>query len=145
LRQPFYFCENLRMGETGYILYIDDDEDDYSLFNEALLKAGSTYHIRFVNSGTKALEFLSGALPGNQLPVLIILDINMPGMDGKDTLIAIQQLLGGNNIPTLFLSTHPMTIDVDFAQAKGVTVMAKPTTISKYEDIVKTILNTMVG
>jgi two-component system, response regulator len=128
-----------------YILYIDDDEDDYSLFNEALTEAGSAYRVTFVNSGSKAIEFLNRVYPLKELPVLIILDINMPGMDGRQTLIGIQELLGGNHIPTVFLSTQPMTMDLHFAQSKGVTVLAKPTTIRHYDDIAKTILDTMVG
>jgi two-component system, response regulator len=128
-----------------YILYIDDDEDDYSLFNEALLKAGSSYEVRFLNSGRKAIDYLKSVFPADHLPVLIILDINMPGMDGRETLLEIQELLGGNYIPTLFLSTQPMSVDVLFAQAKGVTVLAKPVTVRHYDEIAKTILNTMVG
>ena len=133
------------MESQKYILCVDDDEDDCLLLGEAIRRENQSYGIHFINSGERALRFLREALENNhQLPALITLDVNMPKMDGKGTLVQIQNLLGAIYIPVLFLTTSPQDVDVFLAEARGVSILAKPRSMNGYYDLAKTIFGSML-
>ena len=90
-----------------YFLCIDDDEDDCSLLNEALQKFDTNVKLHFAKSGDDAVLILRDNLRNHNLPELITLDINMPGLNGWDTLIEIQTILGDKFVPIVFLTTTP--------------------------------------
>lgn len=133
------------MKNNKYILGIDDDEDDSSLLAEALRKADPVFGLRFIKSGDKAITFLSEALQSNHLPVLIVLDVNMPGMDGRETLIEIKKMLGDIYIPVLFLTTTPREQDLSLGESHGITLLEKPRTMKGYEELAKTILGSLLN
>jgi len=132
------------MDSKKYILCIDDDEDDCSLLAEALHGEKPAYRLHAVKSGDLALQFLADALQNNDLPELIVLDINMPAMDGKETLVQIKKLLGGLYVPVLFLTTTPREEDLLFGEVRGVTIMAKPKSMKGYGDLAKTIFDSLL-
>ena len=132
------------MAKGKYILCIDDDEDDSSLLGEAIRKEDPSLTLLFKKSGDEAVEFLVNAIKDNDLPELIILDNNMPGMDGQETLVQIQKLLGPTFIPLLFLSTNPSPYDMQLAESRNVTVFTKPNSMSGYDDITKTIFQSLL-
>lgn len=82
------------------ILIVDDDEDDCRLVKEGLYQIGLRLPIHIVMGGVEALEFLKK----NQtnLPSLIILDFNMPGMNGLEVLRTVHEEYG---VPTVLYST----------------------------------------
>ncbi|MFI5129094.1 MAG: response regulator [Chitinophagales bacterium] len=122
-----------------YILCIDDDEDDCLLLGEAITKEDPSIEAEFIMSGDEAIQFLREALENNDLPALITLDINMPGMDGTETLTKMQELIGMKKIPVVFLTTHPGDEELFLAERNHISVMAKPRTASGYDDLAKTI------
>ncbi len=69
------------------ILIIDDSEDDILLTKMVLSKLGRTIRAEFALSGEEGLESLRSEA---ELPVLVLLDLKMPGMDGLDVLHAIR-------------------------------------------------------
>ena len=127
------------MRNHTYILCIDDDEDDCLLLGEAIGKEDPSLEIKFLMSGDEAIKFLRMAEKDDDLPALITLDINMPGMDGSETLKQIQKLLGTNRIPIVFLTTHPGDEEVQLAEKNHISVMAKPRTALGYDDLAKTV------
>ena len=133
------------MKNGKYILGIDDDEDDSSLLAEALRKADPVYGLRFIKSGDMAVTFLNEALQSNDLPSLIVLDVNMPGMDGRETLIEIKKLLGDAYVPVLFLTTTPREEDLSLGESQGITLMEKPRTMKGYDELAKTILGSLLN
>ena len=72
------------------ILLIDDDEPTNFLHQLVINQADCTHHCTIVESGQEALDYLSS--PENPIPDLVLLDINMPIMNGWDFLDAYQNL-----------------------------------------------------
>ena len=79
--------------ETEFkILYIEDDPDDIYIFADVLEKSAlNRYDLVTFNNGSDALEYLKAIDSEKELPDVIILDINMPKMDGLETLGKIQK------------------------------------------------------
>jgi CheY-like chemotaxis protein len=79
------------MSQLATVLHVDDSEDDRILLRYAMGKRQSTFSLQSVSDGRAAIEYLSGAGEYHDrerfaLPVLILLDIKMPGMNGFDVL-----------------------------------------------------------
>lgn len=133
------------MDKSKYILGIDDDEDDSSLLGEALQKANPACRLHFIKSGDQAIKYLTEAMQNNDLPGLIVLDINMPAMDGRDTLLEIKKLLADIYIPVLFLTTTPRNEDLFLGESQGITLMAKPRSTKGYDELAKTIFDSVLN
>ena len=71
------------MGFVGEVLCIDDDQDDLLFMSEAISGHASGFKMIGVSDGQEALAYLEKAKASGKLPCLIIMDINMPKMDGK--------------------------------------------------------------
>jgi CheY-like chemotaxis protein len=132
------------MLNGGYILCIDDDEDDCQLLADSFTHLHSNLRIEFKNSGEKALEFLHSAIATNDLARLIILDLNMPGLNGTQTLLLIRSIPALMKIPVLIFSTNVNDQDVIDIEKKGVSVLQKPNTVKGYEDLARTIAHMML-
>ena len=89
--------------ECPYILLIDDDDDDIEMLSTSLEALG--LKTRFYNSADKALNFLELVDDPTNLPILIILDSNMPGINGKETLALIKSNNKTKRIPVIIYST----------------------------------------
>ena len=127
------------MTDDKYILCIDDDEDDCLLLGEAIANEQPDFEVKFLMSGDEAIRFLKKALEDKNLPALITLDINMPGMDGTETLTEIKKVLGPIRIPILFLTTYPGDEELVMAEKNHISVMAKPRSAGGYDDLAKTV------
>jgi len=69
-----------------HILLVDDDRDELNIFVEALNRTGISYKITWAHDGEQAISQLQYLTPD-----FVFLDLNMPGMDGFDTLRRIVQ------------------------------------------------------
>jgi len=85
------------MGERGRILVVDDDRTLLEMAEEII---GDDYDVALAESGEQALEILGSG----DAPELIILDIEMPGMDGFETLNRIREIPPLAEIPVIFLT-----------------------------------------
>jgi CheY-like chemotaxis protein len=108
------------------ILYVDDDPDDLALFRMAIEEIGSDYRIIEAINGMQALELVEEMEKSDALPKLIVLDINMPRMDGKQTLVAIQSNPLWASIPVVLFSTSSSHLDKIFSISKKVELITKP-------------------
>ncbi len=86
------------------ICLADDDPDDRELLLDAFQKLTDSHHLKAVNSGKELLEFLS-VMDDSELPCLIVLDYNMPGLDGKQVLVYLQNKSRYQHIPKVIYST----------------------------------------
>jgi CheY-like chemotaxis protein len=108
------------------ILYVDDDQDDLALFREAVRAVDSHHLIVEAFDGLHALELLQQMRSRSELPCLIVLDINMPRMDGKQTLVALQKDEVLASIPVVLFSTSSSQLDKAFSETKRVELISKP-------------------
>jgi CheY-like chemotaxis protein len=122
------------------ILCIDDDEDDLSFIREAIHVAGDTFQVAQVHNGLEGLEFLEQAKVHRELPCLIILDMNMPLMDGKETLKKIKEDRALSSIPIVMLTTSSAIADKLFCAHYNVKMMTKPHSYKEMQSIIEKVL-----
>jgi len=119
------------------ILICDDDEDDRMLTKQALENAHISNNLRFVVDGEQLLDYLyqrgeyAGELGKAPRPGLILLDLNMPRMDGREALKLIKGDATLRDIPIVVLSTSGFDQDIIKSYQLGVnSFITKPVTFS---------------
>jgi CheY-like chemotaxis protein len=122
------------------ILWADDDLDDLMLMKEILFKNNRNYEIVEVRNGKEALQFLEQSAKENNLPCLIILDINMPIMDGKETLSIIKKTEGFKSVPIVVFTTSNSELDKLFCKRHNVEMITKPPHYKSLEQAVLRLL-----
>ena len=103
-------------GEPARILIVEDNEGDVFLLSLALKQADFPHRVSVCRDGADAVRFLHKALSADSsgLPELILLDINLPRMDGTTVLETLRAEKALSDIPVILLSsvrlpndTHP--------------------------------------
>jgi len=99
------------------ILLVEDDPGDVRLFREALSERYPNVHLQVVSDGEAAMRTLRRQEPfvSTKRPDLIILDLNLPRVDGREVLAAIKGDPELRSIPTVVLTTS--NSDADIQQA----------------------------
>jgi CheY-like chemotaxis protein len=106
------------MSAVQSILVVEDNDGDYETVVEAAQRAGLVHHLRRATCGDECLHMLRESVElRNMLPVLVLLDLNTPGGDGRDALSLIKTCTKLRAIPTVILSTSSNPRDVDFCYA----------------------------
>lgn len=85
------------------ILIAEDDPDDQLMLADAFGENNATENLKFVESGDEVLAFLNGQT--HQLPALIMLDLNMPKLDGRSLLKLLKSDPKTQSIPVVVLTT----------------------------------------
>lgn len=124
----------------GTILIVDDDRDDLQLFKEALREIGNNYILIETSNGTEALWKLQELKRQNALPCLIVLDINMPKMNGKETFDKIKSINEFSAIPVVILSTYCKDIDNGLFAGSNAQYFVKPNYFQELVHIAKRVL-----
>jgi CheY-like chemotaxis protein len=107
------------------VLCVDDDPDDRELIRNAIFKVDPSYTVAHATNGREALQYL-GRAKENELPCLVILDINMPVMDGKLTLVEIKKDKKLKQLPVVVFTTSSHPADQNFCRQYGVELVTKP-------------------
>lgn len=130
-------------SETAkYILYADDDQEDQDLLTDMFQNIDSDLEVICVNNGRKAIGFLDSLQSGASLPCLIILDINMPQMDGIETLKNISSHPEYHNVPVCMFSTGKSDNEVAVAKELGaIDFFKKPIDFHTLKAITSKFLN----
>jgi CheY-like chemotaxis protein len=106
------------------ILLADDDPVDRELFIEGMTDTGARFKVDEVENGEELLQHLSAA---SSLPDFIILDLNMPVKDGRETLKELKSSEAFRHIPVFILSTSNARFDVELACNTGANLfLVKP-------------------
>ena len=87
------------------ILFADDDEEDQLILRDAFREIGFPDTLQFVNNGEQVIEYLQSLAHSEQMPCLIVLDLNMPKMNGTETLHVLKNTVEYENIPVIIFST----------------------------------------
>jgi CheY-like chemotaxis protein len=124
------------------ILIVDDDADDRLLIREAFDENALACRLEFVENGEGMLRLLSSRLSGKGprgpgLPDLILLDLNMPKMDGREALDWIKKQAKLKHIPVVVLTTSNANEDIQKTyDLGGSSFVVKP---SSFDELVGTV------
>jgi CheY-like chemotaxis protein len=125
------------------ILWADDDADDIYLVRQVLDEAGYDYNVVIVSNGKEVIDYLSG-LEKKEFPCLIILDINMPVLDGKQTLAQLRKHPEFKSIAVVMFSTSNSSTDKLFCSHYDAELITKPPSYEALKDSVATLLKQCV-
>jgi CheY-like chemotaxis protein len=117
------------------VLYADDDPDDLMLVKEAFTRYSDNVEVVTATDGEQAVSYLSSLDHFEPAPCLIILDINMPRLDGKEALKRIRTLQRFNDIPVVLFTTSSYTVDREFARQHKAGFITKPLDVRQIESI----------
>ena len=119
------------MKRKHRILIVDDDADDREIIRDAFMSALDDQDYIFIENGDKLLEYLHLQKDGNA-PSLIMLDLNMPGKDGRETLKEIKSDNRFHHIPTIVFTTSSSLRDKQMVYDLGANCfITKPDTFNK--------------
>jgi CheY-like chemotaxis protein len=99
--------------------------DDIQLVSEAFQTYRANVDVINFPNGSELLRFVRG-LEDNFLPCLIILDINMPILNGKECLVKIREDERFSNVPVILFTTSSQQRDIDFALSYNARLITKP-------------------
>ena len=124
------------------ILVVDDDDADALMIEEALESSETHTTVNRVADGREALDYLhrTGDYPAAHRPDLILLDLNMPRMDGRETLAAIKSNDALKAIPVVILTTSGAAPDIVASyQHRANAYVTKPFGLDDFEATVRQI------
>jgi len=126
------------MNSDRPILLIEDDRVDAMTVERALQEIKITNRLDISGNGEEALAFLRD--PENELPCIILLDLNMPRMNGIEFLEVVKQDSVLRSIPVVVLTTSTEERDkVDSFKLGVAGYMVKPVDYEQFVEVVKTI------
>jgi len=122
------------------VLLVEDSPGDVRLTREALRDAHPSVHLHVAIDGVQGMAFLrrEGAYGDAPRPDLILLDLNLPRMDGREVLAHIKADAGFATIPVIILTTSEIDV-VKSYQLKANCYLTKPVQLDAFEALVKSI------
>lgn len=104
---PFWKLEGIRASgsETGHVLVVDDDPQNRDILDRRLRQQG--HFVDCLSSGEEAIDWLSKFTPD-----LVLLDMLMPGLSGRDVLTAIKHIGGLSDVPVIVISALDDQVEI---------------------------------
>lgn len=125
------------MKTTFNVLIVDDDEDDQYLIKAAFEKDSAHYNLQFATDGTDVLENIESP---KSLPDLVLLDLNMPIMNGFEVLQYLKNSPIYRHVPVVILTTSDNEDDINRAYELGAnTFLTKPINHQSLVDLAEQI------
>ena len=124
------------------VLLVEDSPGDVRLTREAFRDANKSIHLHVASDGVEALAFLrkEGIYIDAPRPHFILLDLNLPKMDGREVLAYIKNDEGLKTIPTIILTTSTAEKDILRSyELQANCYLSKPVQLDGFEDVVKSI------
>jgi len=133
------------IGEGGVaieVLLVEDNLGDVRLTQEAFREANRLIHLHVASDGVEAMDFLrhERAHIHSPRPDLILLDLNLPKMDGREVLAHVKADDNLKTIPTIILTTSEAPSDiVKSYQLQANCYLTKPVQLEAFERLVRSI------
>lgn len=124
------------------ILLVDDDAMDIRLTHAILKKSKLNARVSTATDGIDALEFLrrQGRYRDMPTPDLVLLDLNMPRMNGLEALSAIKQDPALRHIPVIILTSSESDLDIHRAyESHANCFISKPSDLTQFTQVVNVI------
>jgi len=124
------------------VLLVEDSAGDVRLTLEAFREANRSIRLHVASDGVEAMAFLAreGAHAASPRPDLILLDLNLPKMDGREVLAQIKQDARLRTIPTVILTTSDEEADIMKSyQLQANCYLRKPVQLDVFESLMKGI------
>ncbi len=122
------------------VLYADDDPEDIELVSEAFQEYAQNVDLMTFGDGIELLNFIEGIDPFNAAPCLFILDINMPRLNGKETLRRLRRVEAFADVPAVLFSTSSLPADAVFAKNFNAGFVTKPLHTNQVHMIIDEII-----
>lgn len=122
------------------VLYADDDPEDVELVCEAFQEHAPNVEIITFRDGVELLNFTTTIDPFQAAPCLFILDINMPRLNGKETLRRLRKNEDFSDVPAVLFSTSSLPSDAAFARNYNAGFVTKPLHASQVHHIIDEII-----
>jgi two-component system, chemotaxis family, response regulator Rcp1 len=129
-------------GTPIEVLLVEDSPGDVRLTQEAFRETNSRVRLHVACDGVEAMDFLrrKGGHAHAPRPDLILLDLNIPKLDGREVLGQIKRDEGLQTIPTIILTTSDAEADiVKSYQLQANCYLSKPTQFDEFQNIVKSL------
>jgi CheY-like chemotaxis protein len=124
------------------VLLVEDSPGDVRLTQESFREANSRIHLHVASDGVEAMAFLKqeGEFVHAPRPDFILLDLNIPRMDGREVLARIKNDEDLKTIPTIILTTSNAEADIARSyQLQANCYLTKPVQLEEFEAQVKSI------
>jgi len=127
----------VEVTKRGPVLIVEDGDEDFDMFRRAYVRAGATHELVRCTDGDEALEYLART---TDRPSLVLLDLNLPGLDGREVLRELRASDPHRAIPIMVLSTSNSPRDVELCYREGANCYAvKPIGLERLERLVSLI------
>jgi CheY-like chemotaxis protein len=129
-------------GAPREILLVDDSPGDVRLTQEAFREAGASINLHVAADGMEAIAFLRREAPYLHAPRpdFILLDLNLPRMDGRDVLAQIKTDDDLKSIPTIVLTTSNAEADIVRSyQLQANAYLSKSSQLAEFESTIRSI------
>lgn len=129
-------------GTSLNVLLVEDSAGDVRLTREAFRDANRAIDLHVANDGIEAMAFLrrEGRFADAPRPDLVLLDLNLPRMGGREVLANIKESQDLKTIPTVILTTSTAQSDIASSYAlQANCYLTKPVQLDQFESLVKSI------
>lgn len=131
----------MKENEPIRVLMVEDDPDDVLLMRESLRSSRIHVDLAIVEDGEKALDYLFRRAPyeGVAAPDLILLDLNLPRIDGREVLRELKSHGELKRIPVVIMTTSEAEADIEHSYVNGANCyITKPLDFSRFREIMNT-------
>ncbi|MDX1561536.1 MAG: response regulator [Gammaproteobacteria bacterium] len=140
--------QTVRVIGRGPVVLVDDSVSDAYLAQRCFERSKLDNEFKWLESGPDLLDYLAEVKDGDaEMPALVLLDINMPGMDGYDALAAVRGTPGFEHVPIIMMLTNSNDPqDRDKATSMGANgFYTKPADIHDYVAYFDSLTNAAPG
>lgn len=128
--------------EPTTILYIDDDQDDLLIFEESVSSLYPDVTLYKAQSSEAGMDILNQLESESKpFPSLIMIDMNMPKMNGRETLRHIRDNQKWQDIPIAIFTTSANAADVEFCKKYGSACITKPMNLTDFDNVLQKLFS----